>query len=773
MSFVLNSIDWNFITTRLSQHATSELSRNYLLKLEPCPSEPEAVESMENIGHAQVLLHKGYRPQMVSLDLFESWYQRLIKGALLKTLELRDVRSFCNEILYLASTLENHPSAWGKKIRAQLMNAEPALSAIDHLISADGEIRTDASETLFTLFTEKKQKALQIQNTLDQLVKMHQMEPLLQDRYVTNREGRWVLPIKSGMQHSFDGIIHATSQTKQTVFMEPNEIVPLNNRLREVDDLIESEVNRLLRQLSDYLANFKAEWLSTKQALLDSDICLAKAQLGIELEAHRCNFSDIKVQFNNLRHPVLVLKKEKVISNSVLLKEDQRILLLSGPNAGGKTVLLKSIGLAAHMARCGLLICANADAEVPFFKNFHVIVGDAQNVDLHLSTFAAHLNALKDATKAKGTHSLLLIDEICGSTDPEEGSALARAFIETFAANEVFGVITSHLGPLKLGWDKNSAVLNGSLESDVITGVPTYKFVPGIPGQSLAIQTAKRVGVAAELVERALNLLSPQSRLHRQTLDEAQILKERLQQTQKDLDKELAQTRSLKANYQAMVDKFKDERKNWMEKSLKKAEKKIEDLIAQAKVAQTFERHEKLGQLKKDLPEVVSFSDARAKGLPVNVDEFNEKFPPGVQVYIQSLGRSGIIQSAPSSSGEVSVLSQSMRLNVHWKHISAPPANEKHPTTSLKSFTPSYLAESEPVLDLRGKRVDEAIQDLEVALDEAVLKQAPRLKIIHGHGTEALKRAVRTHLSRSPQIKAWKAGAGEAGGDGITWVEFL
>ncbi len=768
-----SSIDWNFVTNRLSQHATSEISRNYLANLNPCPSIEQAQESQANIQFAQGILSKGMRPQMGSLDLFESWFQRLTKGAVLKTLELRDVKSFCNEILYLNSTLENNVNPWSKNIRASLMDAEPALSAIDHLISPDGEIRTDASEVLFTLFAEKKQKALQISSTLDQLVKMHQMEPLLQDRYVTNREGRWVLPIKSGMQHSFDGIIHATSQTKQTVFMEPNEIVPLNNRLREIDDLIETEVNRLLRQLSDYLANFKTEWQESKRALLEVDICLAKAQLSIELEAHVCRFSNDKINLHSLRHPVLVLKKEKVIANSVSLKQDQRILLLSGPNAGGKTVLLKSIGLAAHMARCGLPICASADAEVPFFKNFHVIVGDAQNVDLHLSTFAAHLNALKDASLAKGFQSILLIDEICGSTDPEEGSALARAFIETFAHNEVFAVITSHLGPLKLGWDKNSSVLNGSLESNIITGVPTYKFVSGVPGQSLAIQTAKRVGVSASLVERAIELLSPQSRLHRQTLDDAQVLKERLMQTQKDLDKELSQTKSLKNNYQNLVDKFKEERKNWLEKSIKKAEKKIDDLMAQTKAAQTFERHEKLGQLKKDLPEIVSYSESRAKGLPTSVEEFNEKFPAGTNVYIQSLGRSGLIQSAPNASGEVSILSQSMRLNVHWKHVSLPPQEKTAPTTT-KSFAPSYLMDSgDPTLDLRGKRVDEAIQELEVSLDEAILKQTPRLKVIHGHGTEALKRAIRTHLSRSPQIKAWKAGSSEGGGDGITWVEFL
>lgn len=768
----LAPIDWLFVTNRLSQASTCEIGRTILLNTSPLSSPQLALEEMQNIIEAQAILKSGQRPQTTSLDLFESWYQRLAKGAVLKTLELRDIRTFCNEVLSLQDVIKSSPLNWCKKLRDQLMDVNPPLSAVDHMISADGEIRTDASETLFLLYQEKKQKALQIQHTLDSLVHQHQMEPILQDKYVTNREGRWVLPIKSGMQHSFSGIIHATSQTKQTVFMEPNEIVPLNNRLREVEDLIEQEIEKLLRQLSTYLASFKSEWVSTKSALVSADVCLAKAQISLELDSTPCKFSEVEINLVNLRHPVLVLKKEKVISNNIDLNKKNRILLLSGPNAGGKTVLLKSIGLAAQMARCGLPICADKNSTVPFFKNIFVIVGDAQNVDLHLSTFAAHLNSLKQACDLSSSNNLLLVDEICGSTDPEEGSALARSFIEKFSSNTVFAIITSHLGPLKLGWDENSGVLNGSLESDVVSGVPTYKFISGVPGQSLAIQTAKRVGVNLQLIDRAISLLSPQSQLHKRTMDEAQTIKERLAEKQKELDRELANALNLKAQYTELVDKFKSERAKWMEKSIQKAERKIEDLIAQAKVAQTFERHEKLNQAKKDLVEVVSFSDAKSKGQPTSAEEFIEKFPPGTQVMIQTLGRQGIIQSNPNSSGEVFVLSESMRISVHWKNLS-PTSVAERPNSSRSISLPSYLVDTDPTLDLRGKRVDEAIQDLEIALDQAITKQNSRIKVIHGHGTEALKRAIRMHLSRSPHVKGWKAASSESGGDGVTWVEFL
>ncbi len=782
----LSPIDWSFIVTRLSSFATSEISRAYLHQIKPVANIGAAVESLANIGDTREIVAKGFRPQVSSLDLFESWFQRLNKSATLKVLELRDVRTFSHEVLSTTSLLKDSNREWPKKMKAQLMDTQPIISAIDHMLTPEGEIRTDASETLYSLYQEKKQKAQQIQQTLDSLVKKYQMEPLLQDKYVTTREGRWVLPIKSGMQHSFSGVIHATSQTKQTVFMEPNDIVPLNNRLREVDDLIDKEIENLLRQLSEYLFSYTNDLGKCKNLLVEIDMCFAKAQLAEELNANNCSFSSDTIELYRLRHPLLVskaaLERKEVVANNVVLSQNQRILLLSGPNAGGKTVLLKSIGLAAQMARCGMPICAGPDSKVPFFKNVYVIVGDAQNVDLDLSTFAAHLKALNQACQAKSSDNLLLIDEICGSTDPEEGSALAKSFIERFSQQQVFAVITSHLSPLKLGWDKNSGVLNGSLESDIESGLPTYKFISGIAGQSMAIQTAKRVGVSQEIVERATALLSPTSQWHKRNMEEIQSIKERLLASRVEYEEGIKKANHLKNQYSQLVEKFRNERQAWMEKSLQKAEEKIDELIAKTKVAQTFERHEKLSTLKKEIPQVIGFSDVKSKGQATSAEDFAEKFPPGTRVLIKNIGRVGLVQSAPNKDGDVFLLSESMRISANWKQLE-PVKDERPPgptgfgsasTGGFKSTSlPSYLTDNEFVLDLRGKRVDEAIQDLEVALDEAATKQEDRLKVIHGHGTEALKRAIRTHLSRSPHVKSWKAGAAESGGDGITWVEFL
>lgn len=771
----LNALDWSEILSRLQSLATSEPARAKLREIAPLPSPEEAVRSFQAIEEAQAVLSFGERPFMESLDLFPTWYTRLKREAVLTTLELRDVRRFCIEVIALSEVLRPHETPWVSSLKKRLMDATAPLSAIDQIMTSNGEIRTDASETLYNLYREKTNQTKALQNVLDRLIKQHDMEPVLQDRYVTNREGRWVIPVKSGMQHHFPGIIHASSASKQTVFMEPEEVIPLNNRLRQIEVEIEEEIERLLNQLSAYLRTLLPDFHAAQEVLLEADIRLAQAKLADLLDARPVEFDNRRLELIDVRHPLLVLKNEKVVPNTVKLGGDRRILLLSGPNAGGKTVLLKSVGLAAHMARCGLPVCAAEGSFLPFAREMHIAVGDAQSVDEALSTFAAHLKVLDQATHAKGTDSLLLIDEICGSTDPEEGSALARSFIEIYAKNGVFAVITSHLGPLKVGWDPSLGVVNGSLEYDTQRGQPTYQFFMGVPGQSLALQTARRVGVNESIIDRALEFLSPEAKAQHQHMREIESLREELQQMRQELADELKQARESKRKYMDLIQLFKKERDQWLERSVKKAEKKIDELIDHAAVQDIFRRHERLQQIKQELPEVIKASSTSTKRPKIEtVEDFEKIYPPGSLVHIPSINQDGVVQGKANSKGEIPVLSHSsMRLFVHWQQL-RPPQSLQNPTQSIVRRTSGVtvtLQETERVIDVRGKSVEDAIGVLETQLDAAALNNEDRVKIVHGHGTEALKRAIRAHLSRSIYVKKWKAAAPDAGGDGVTWAE--
>ncbi len=768
---VLRNLDWNQIVERLSGFATSSDGAARLQSMEPLSGPEYALESFEKIEEALSLLNFGPRPLMESLDLYHMWMDRLVKGAILKPLEIKDIRFFLRETLELENLLRSPGGKWSHLLLGELIPAAPPISAIEHLITESGDIRTDASETLYRLSREKDEQIREIQRILDQIVKNHEMEGVLQDRYVTTREGRWVIPVKSGMQHSMGGIIHASSQSKQTVFMEPEETVRLNNRLKEIDAEIEAEIERLLIQISDYFRTLVEPITRSRVALLEADVVFAKAQLTAALDSHRCLFHPKKVDLRGLRHPLMVLGREAVIANDVALTYDRGVLLLSGPNAGGKTVLLKSVGLAAQMARCGLPICAEESSSLPFFDSIVVGIGDAQNVDDHLSTFAAHLKVLGEASKLIGPQNLLLIDEICGSTDPEEGSALARSFIERFASNGTFAVVTSHLGPLKMGWDEKSRVVNGSLEYDSKSGRPTFHFLLGVAGQSLALQMAERVGVDSSLIKRAVSLLSPEVKSQYQSMKEMEDLKAELFHLRKELVQEKERASEQRRRYLKLIEQFRVERENWMNRLIKKAEKNLDEIMQQEGAREILERHRRTSEIRSEFPTVVKHAITKsALQKPDSLESFERIFPPGSTVFVETIGRGGVVQGKPNAKGEVPVLSESMRVVVPWTEIS-PPKGSMGRTTSPGLRLRYEVSEGMRVVDLRGRRVEEAISILEDQLDAATVNSEDRLKVIHGHGTDALKKAIRNHLSRSVYIKSWSSGGAHSGGDGVTLVE--
>ena len=551
--FEVKNLDWNEILEKLQSFTTSDVGRELIAATRPLETPAAAEKSFYEIECGAAVLGSGVRPHMQSLDLFELWITRVRKKATLKTLELKDIRHFCLEVVALSEALKMQDTAWAHEQLQHLMRAEEPLSAIDNLITPSGDIRMDASERLYRLSKEKDSLSRQIQNHMDKLVHDHKMENMLQEKYVTTREGRWVIPVKGGMQHFVPGVIHGSSQTKQTVYMEPETVIPLNNRLRQVETEIEDEIERLLLEISNYMATQSNHFEKSKVILADCDVLFAKSQLCTMLDAKPCRFDETKIDLRELSHPLLKLSGKTVVSNTVQMSSEKRILILSGPNAGGKTVLLKSIGLAAQMARCGFPICTGTESSIPFFKEVVTGIGDSQSVDEDLSTFAAHLKILDKASQLKGFENLILIDEICGSTDPEEGSALARAFIEKYAGNKIFGVITSHLSPLKMGWSETDPVLNGSLEYDSQLGKPTYHFLAGIPGESLAIQTARRVGVSADILKLAVEKLSPEVRERQSKLAELESLKRDIGLLQENLKAQTKKAQKLQQEYESKI----------------------------------------------------------------------------------------------------------------------------------------------------------------------------------------------------------------------------
>jgi DNA mismatch repair protein MutS2 len=755
------NLDWFETLEKIKNFSTSQKGKDIIAETKPFAVAADATQQAQEIFECKTVVTLDFRPRLDSVDFFFPWFERLKRKAVLKVDEFQEVRRFCYDIFNLQKTLSTGTTPWLKRIASELMDTSKIHSAIDQIITFEGAIRTDASETLHSLYNEKKTLERQIRTTLDKFVKTNEMENLLQDRYVTNREGRWVLPIRSGKQHQFDGIIHDSSQTKQTVFMEPKEVIAINNRLKEVEGEIEKEIERLLTQLTHFVSQSCPDLERCYHHLLICDQRLAQAQFALKTDSQFFEFSQDEFFLHDVRHPLLSFQdSKKVVPNNLGFDDEKRILILSGPNAGGKTVLLKAIGLTCHMARCGLLIPANSESKIPFFKNIFVTIGDTQSVGEHMSTFAAHLKTLSAALETKGRDQLILVDEICGSTDPEEGAAIAKSFIEHYAENEVYGIITSHLGPLKQVWPKESPVICGSME---YLDHPTYKLFMGIHGRSFAIKTAKSVGVPETIIQKAMSYLSTESRQREEKLDELDKYKEQVVELSKKLETESQMAEVQKNKYKDLVRRFEIEKNTHLQKAIERAEKKLE------KIVEDFRANPSISKARAQFPEVV-----KSTGLapPISsVEEFSKQFPAGSSAFITSLGQDGIIQGTPNAKGEVPVLSRSMRMQIHWKDLRTAQTNPVHHPIQ-QNFRKQVLHRDEMEIDIRGMSADQAVEELEKVFDKAMQDQIDRVKIIHGHGTEALKKSIRKYLSRSVYIQKWQAGGEVVGSDdGITWAE--
>ena len=706
----LSAMDWDKVLRIIVDFASCAEAKEILGATTPLAGSGEAQKSFEIIEESEELLKTGHRPTVESLDLFYSWSIRLKKKALLKSIELKDIRSFLNEVDFLKKTLQNFKTSkgsWLKEIKSKLMSVKEPLSAIDQLINSRGEILRSASEKLFNLSQEERQLVFKTQKILDELVKGHDYDPLLQDKYVTNREGRWVVPIKSGMRHDIDGIIQDMSSSKQTVFMEPEAIVPLNNRIREIQIDIEKEIEKLLRKISDYLSEFLEDFYQTKEAMVLTDCFLAKARLSSLIGGQAVRFSPDSVRLIDLKHPLLIIQGESVVPNSLYLDQKERILILSGPNSGGKTVLLKSFGLACQMARCGLTIPARSGSSLPFFKKIFAVLGDNQSVDKNLSSFSGHLQVLNRACGVQGSESLILIDEICGSTDPEEGSALARSFIEHYASQKIFACVTSHLGLLKAGWDRSSGVVNGSMNYDTHSGRVTYQLTKGLAGQSFALAMAKKTGILKKIYEKAKVHLSPQGQKRFEMTEEMEKMKEEVIELKARLNQEILQVKEDQSLYQKKIQEFESEKKDRMRDELSQWTEKLKKQLREKKIQNLFEGHTHKEELNQYFPELAEDkSESKSEDKVKKLEDFVKKFPPGSPVFIQDINRDGIIQGGANPKGEVPVLSGFMRVFIHWKLLKPP--RRGFPSTK-KNQSPGFRGKlgEKPVLEkspLEGKK---------------------------------------------------------------------
>jgi DNA mismatch repair protein MutS2 len=790
-------LEWSRLLGVLAQQAQSTIGADRCRAL-PLSSEVMVarMRQQETTEMVRWLVGNEPPPALVFPDIREG-VTRAGKGGVLETHELRD----CAVVLALMEEMDRYRTRHDGDLLAQVLeplhiikNLRTVKLAIDAAIHPDGSIKESATPELRRLTHQTQGLKQEMRTQLDQILHSRRYEEVLQESYFAQREGRYVVPVKAELRSKIPGIVHDVSASGATVFIEPRELVELNNSIKVADLEIEREIRRILRELTALVADGAEDIAKGVEALAQCDCIRARAELSRRLNSSPVALNDQgRIVLKQARHPLLMLAKDEVVPNDIILDQETRVLVISGPNTGGKTVTLKIVGLYALMVRAGLHLPCAPESEMALFTHLYADIGDAQDLSRDLSSFSAHMTQmvrlLRETTKRSiqggpdSVQSLVLLDEPVTSTDPQEGAALAEALLCHLALLKMKVVVTTHYGPLKELAQTTPGFANASVEFDVAQLAPTYRLFLGIPGGSSALDIAGRLGMDAAILNDARKRL-------RQGDRRLEDLMADLQQKQRQLadDTERARRARVEAELAAGEVKALQVRLEEAEEEARKGlKKKIGEQFQRARAevqatVDTFKREQKLIKAKETKQRLSEMEAQTRKELAPTGDPVPiEQLGVGDAVEILGLGMTGSLLEAPQGKkrvrvkvGEGEVLATVANLvGLARGPVASTPAPSPSSSPSPRRFSTGggLSLDEQTVVDVRGQASDEALDQVVAALDRATLDGAPFLRIIHGHGTGKLKAALREYLKDSPYVESFRPGDRAEGGDGVTVVK--
>ncbi|HEX4969325.1 MAG TPA: endonuclease MutS2 [Nitrospiraceae bacterium] len=786
-------LEWPRLLEALAGHARSTMGAARCRGLELATSLHDSQRRQRETTEMGQLQASGEALPALAFPDIRDPLARVKKGAALEVHELRDCAMVLELLEESGRFMRRHQhdapalASVAQPLRS-IGELRPVKAALDAAIHPDGSIKESATPELRRLTHQAQALKQQIRREIDQMLHSRRYEDILQEQYFAEREGRYVIPVKADMRGRVPGIVHDISASGATVFLEPRELVELNNSIKVADLEIEREVRRILRELSALVAAQSEIVLAGLDALAELDGISARSLFGRQLKAHPVGLNaEGRVRLLHARHPLLVLSKEQVVANDIFLDESIHVLVISGPNAGGKTVTLKIVGLFALMVRAGLHLPCDEESEMAVFPDVYADIGDAQDLARDLSSFSAHMTQmiqLLDETdrQRKGDDNsvsqqwLVLLDEPVTSTDPTEGAALAEALLCRLAALGMKVVATTHYGSLKALAHTMPGFANAAVEFDVATLSPTYRLFMGVPGGSSALEIAGRLGMDRALLDEARQKLHKDERVMETMLHD-------LQATQRRLTDDLA--RAVVARREAeQAEEHAKAQLAYLEDTEREAQKGLKRKLseqfsrARAEVQATVDAvkgEQKLIKAKVAKQRLFELeAQTRAELAPASTPIPLAQLGVGDQIEISGLGMTGTLLEAPQGKkrvrvkvGEGEVLATVANLIGLARGCTAP--------TPPVSLSPRRVSSSggigldeQTVVDVRGKSAGEALDEVVAALDRATLTAAPFLRIIHGHGTGKLKESLRDYLKDSPYVTEFRAGDRSEGGDGVT-----
>lgn len=783
------SLELPKILLTLSEMTSCEEARLAALSLQPSGDFFEVQKRLSETEAAHILIAKFGAPSFGGLINVNNQLSRASSGGTLSMRELLDIS--CDLRVIRGITEWRSKSAGMDTAIDDLFNSlytnKYLEDKINNAVLSDTEMSDNASPALKDIRRHKRLEESKIRDKLDGMIRSPKYKSSLQDAIITQRNGRFVVPVKAEHRSEVSGMVHDTSGSGATVFIEPAAVIEANNRIKVLESRERDEIERILSELSEEAGSFADTIKISCESAAELNLIFSKAQLAYKMKATMPIINSRGViELKKARHPLLDPKKAVPIDVSLGDKYDS--LVITGPNTGGKTVSIKTIGLLTLMAECGLFIPANENSSIAVFKNVFADIGEEQSIEQSLSTFSAHMMTIVNISNNVDESSLVLIDELGAGTDPVEGAALAVAVLEDLRRKGAKIAATTHYSELKEYALRTNRVENASCEFSVDTLKPTYKLITGIPGRSNAFAISQKLGLSKEVIDAAAKLISEENTRFEDVVDT-------LQKTRLEMEKEKEKT----AEMQNEIDEIKKKAENELSLAKQKGETQI--LMAQNEAKRILENAKRaaaslmmeLDRLKreqsneKNASEMARKAKAALKQHLNTIDDMTyEKndfdgddddyvlprpLKTGDNVFVKTLGTEAEVVSLDKN-GNAEVKAGVMKMKVKASELRLLTPKKKPKKQSLyRSVKEKSLPSGKSSVDLRGESVEEAIADLDMFIDGVLRSGLNELTIIHGKGTGTLRRAIQQHLKDHPNIKSYRTGVYGEGEEGVTIAE--
>jgi DNA mismatch repair protein MutS2 len=788
----LSTLEFDKVLAQLAEYTAFSASRELALRLQPTTNFHAARQMLMETAEARLLLETQPDTSIGGGRDVREQAEAARRGTILLPSELLDIKYTLISARRLGRKLEREAQQF--PYLAELILSFPGplglVDTITQTISDRGEILDSASEKLTNIRKELRITHERLLSKMQKLINNDKIVIHLQEALVTQREGRYVVPVKAEARGRVKGVVHGASSSGATLFIEPMQIVEMNNNWRELQANEQEEERRILAELSSVVGKYADELSAAVDTLARLDLIFAKAKYAevlIATQPKLQRFRRSKQGINpgmtlrlwQARHPLL--DQETVIPIDVEIDPETYVLLITGPNTGGKTVTLKTVGLFACMAQSGMHIPSLEGSEISLFRAIYADIGDEQSIEQSLSTFSGHITNIIKILDHATQNSLVILDELGAGTDPQEGAALAQAILTFLVERGIPTLVATHYPELKTYAHSTPGVINASMAFDLETLRPTYHLTIGLPGRSNALAIAQKLGLRQEIIDLAKQEIDPSELKVDDLLDEIHRQRDLAHSARAVADRARQQAERKRDELTERLEQIEDERLEILAAAQEKAQVEInimqEELRkARRKLAQARQPLDVIEDIEEELHQVEQEVEAPVERLNITRDvptTTNRPIRLGDKVKLRTLGKNGVVTSLGEEQAEIMVGNLRVRVDLYDLELIGGQAQEKPKREDIRESATNFSVASPGVeLSLRGFTVDEALEKLDGYLDRAFMAGLPFVRIVHGKGTGKLRDAVRRELRGHPHIQRFEAGGISEGGDGVT-VAFL